>query len=178
MSPVKVRSKSENIQSDFQSPCKPGIFGTELLTGTDDLGPNLVLTHFNFTEEHFCDLDQALIHPILIEDICPPDFFITDFRLYKFTLIVAASNFQIVFVNLVTKAVMYRLQLESLANCVAISEDGKYLAVSILQDLNIYEIMGDLNHEINAIWLYKKQYNLHKSKGQARISGLTTRQNQ
>jgi len=40
---------------------------------------------------------------------------------------------------------MYRLTVEGLPNCVAISQNGKYLAVSILQDLNIYEIMGDLS---------------------------------
>lgn len=161
MSPIKVRSKSEHIQSSNHMQGYQGLFENLI---TNDQAGEAELVEFDFSEDHFSDLDHNKICPILIQDIFPPDYFVTDFRLFKNTLVVAGSNFEIVFINLVTKSVLYRLIVEGLPNCVAISQNGKYLAVSIMQDLNIYEIMGDLNFSISTIWLYKKLYTLHKGK--------------
>jgi WD40 repeat protein len=54
--------------------------------------------------------------------------------------------------------------VEGIANCIAISKDGKYLAVGIVQDLNIYEIRGDIETDLSLIWLMKKFYCLHKDR--------------
>lgn len=118
--------------------------------------------NFNFTMDHFRNLSQNKILPILISDIIPPGFFITDFRIHKNVLIVAATNFEIVFICLVTKTILKRMVVEGIANCIAISNDGKYLAVGIVQDLNIYEIRGDIETAISIAWLMKKFYCLHK----------------
>jgi WD40 repeat protein len=119
---------------------------------------------FDFSNHHFKTLNQNKIVPILISEILPEGFFITDFRIHKNVLIVAGTNFQIIFICLITKTILKKMTLEGIANCIAISKDGKYLAVGIVQDLNIYEIRGNIETDLSIIWLMKKFYCLHKGK--------------
>ena len=119
---------------------------------------------FNFSGDHFRNLNQKKIKPIWINDIIPQGYFITDFRIHKNVLIVTATNFEIVFICLESKQIIKRMAVEGIANCLAISNDGKYLAVGIVQDLNIYEIRGEIDTELSVVWLMKKFYCLHKDR--------------
>jgi hypothetical protein len=93
---------------------------------------NIELEEFDFSKKHFKTLNHKKILPILISEIIPPAFFITDFRIHKNVLIVASTNFEITFICLMTKTVLKRMIIEGISNCIAISNDGKYLAVGIV----------------------------------------------
>lgn len=154
--PKKVRSKSENDNPSGSLDIPE--------YSKDSQSEDSSLIEFNFTPDHFETLCEKKINPILISDILPEGYFITDFRIHQNVLIVAGTNFEIVIICLITKTILKRMTIEGIANCLAISMDGKYLAVGIVQDLNIYEIRGDISTDLTTIWLMKKFYCLHKSK--------------
>jgi len=65
MSPIKVRSKSEHIHSTNQAQGFQGLFDN--LISNDNAGADeKELVEFDFSEEHFSDLDHDEINPILI----------------------------------------------------------------------------------------------------------------